>query len=141
MNFRCCLPWGGLGSNWREGCLRECLKAILPFISDFPFLETFMQRSANLDAPGFRSQLGSQSISPVVLNSFVPGFLTCKVELVIVLTTYSIVSMNNEMLYAKRLAKPIQVFHKMRVCYFSTKSCRGSLRYLMLKTINEKFFF
>lgn len=109
MNFRGCLRWGGLGSSWREGTFERMPEAVFPSTSDFPFLETFLQPSVNLGAPGFRSRRGSL-VSPVVLSSFVPVFLTGKTELVIALTTYGLVRMNNEMMSAKRFAKPVQVF-------------------------------
>lgn len=76
----------------------------------------------------------------MVLHFFVPVFLLCKMELVIVLTTYGIVRMKDGMMDVRCLAKPMQVFNKVQSCDFPTKSCRGSLRYLMLKTVDEEFF-
>lgn len=47
-----------------------------------------------LGALGFKSKPGSLLV--VVLHSFVPVFLACKMKLVIILTTCGIVKVNHE---------------------------------------------
>ena len=48
----------------------------------------------------------------MVLPPFVPVFLACRMKLVIILTTYGIVKVNNETMYVKCLAQLMQLFHK-----------------------------
>ena len=66
--------------------------------------------TAELGGLGFKSKPGSLLV--VVLPPFVPVFLACRMKLVIILTTYGIVKVNNETMYVKCLAQLMQLFHK-----------------------------